>query len=1273
MDKPSAGNLRPPSSFSASASARTTIRAVTPEAPDRSPLSPRVLAATITTTSDPGVAPPTNPMATTTSAPTPSNPVGLATELPPQLPTRPRAGPGLGSPHLSPSALASEPARRQGMVFNDSFDGPSEDHPDDPLTLSLSSSPPAPRVPPRQRTYTLEATGGRHPPISLATATDTRRRMGSFSATGSQPQGADSQRTLDVTEPFGHSSISSTLNRQAETAHLDQYQSQRAQLTKDKKAPTRRLVKRQSSRPTSPQISPPPSVDSLPLPIPTEDANKVLLLMKNLCGRMRGDVEYQLEAGGTWITGMAYIEEEKGSLMIDRGDDRPFHLCLIADLRGCRVIPVDYPEKKKYNCLEIVANHPPVDLILRPLVLEEADLWLAALLCWQQLRPVSGPMTNGKPTSPVAPTRPELQRHTSSNGQNVKPTSIIKVGRVMLWDKGLAMTPRAIVKRPSTRDLRSPTTAWRWVSCILQDNGELKLLTETDSSILSVIELSQLSRSAIQPLDRTVLDQEFCISIFPIYATTSTQLSIFRPVYIALETRVHFEVWYVLLRAFAVPDLYRLDPKSKDGIVEMTDTNSKDSSGVFRIEKSLALRVTEAKMRSRTFPPFDVPVTRGDTRENVVGNYLAEVILDGEVRARTSTMNDTKNPFWRADSSFQNLPPSVPYLSVILKRVEGGSETSTSGLQSTLSVPKIAAPTEILCGSVDIPLDELERGKDHEQWLQILDDKQQSIGTMLVRLHHEELAVLLGKEYEPLSELLHRFPSGLTSQIADVIPSGLRRLAEIFLNIFQVSGSAAEWLMALVEDEIDGIGNQTAIKKYRFSRRLRSTESLESTSDREQIVRDMSRSLTGEANLLFRGNSLLTQALEFHMRRLGKEYLQDVLLDKISEINDLNPDCEIDPSRIQNADELQQHWNQLIQITTEVWRCIAGSANRLPPELRHILKYIRAVAEDRYGDFLRTVSYTSVSGFLFLRFICPAILSPKLFGLLRDFPRPRAQRTLTLVAKTLQALANMTTFGQKEGWMEPMNKFLSGQRGAMKEFIDHVCSIPADRSTNPVPASYTTPVTILGRLSPTAREGFPSLPYLVDQSRNFAALVRFWVDANPLAGVGSSPTAPHTAAPTAAGLRTEPLSPRLQRATMPLGIDAKVESDEDDLMVFNDLCTSIQQRADESLAKVEAFRVAERDSANAAEEDASARSPRWDDEVVEFAPEMGVISTSRPPGSSGSDGGLDGRGRSMATVAAGGEGRDTLRSSRNGRVTRGLLSGIMRMGRSDSPDAPKRS
>ncbi|KAF7557196.1 hypothetical protein G7046_g6115 [Stylonectria norvegica] len=1142
-----------------------------------------------------------------------------------------RSSRGLNSQQSSPRSIPGGPARRQGMVFNEVF-GESYD--------SNESSPPhqlrhtSGSMRPRTRTMDTSMLSQRSAP-----PTTERHRVGSVSSSGSLHPGDEGRAPPTTLEAMGYPS--STSGRESFSTAL-----------KDKKSSSRRLMKRQSSRPTSPLISPAPTVDSLPVPIPTDDANKVLLLMKTLCGRMRGEIEYQGENGGPWHSGVAYIEEEKGCLMFDSGQSGPFHIPLVSDLRGCRVLPVDYPDVEK-ECLELVCSQPPVEILICPLVADEFDLWLAALLCWQQLKPTGIKLTNGKPISPITPVRPELKRHGVSSDKP-KPTNIIKVGKVMLWDKGLAVSPRAIVKRPSTRDLRSPTTAWRRVSCILQDNGEFKLLTENDVSVLSVIELSQLSRCAVQQLDRTVLDEEYCIAIFPIYASASTHLSIFRPVYLALDSRIHFEVWFVLLRAFAVPDIYKLDDPTTSQLLEIVDLEADYEGEVFRLEKTISIRVTEAKIRSKPIS-IESPIPERPLKSDpdaLVGNYLAEVILDGEVRARSTTKTGTKNPFWREECEFTDLPPSTPLLSVVLKRVEGNLDSSSNLLQASVGLPKTGNLHEIVCGAVDIPLEQLGRGKDNEQWLQVLDERHQSLGSMLIKVTHEEHVVLLAREYAALSEVLHRFPASLTTQISAVLPGQLRRLSELFLNIFQVSGSASEWLMALVEDEIDGIGNQTSIKKYRFSSRLKSNESIDSASDRELIVRDMGKSLAGEANLLFRGNSLLTQSLEFHMRRLGKEYLEDILQDKIFEINEINPDCEVDPSKVPHGSDLDQHWSVLIQLTTEVWQCIASSANRLPPDLRHILKYIRAVAEDRYGDFLRTVTYTSVSGFLFLRFICPAILSPKLFNLLRDHPRPRAQRTFTLIAKALQKLANLSTFGKREEWMEPMNRFLNVQRQSIRDYIDQVCSIPADRSANLVPAGYSTPITILKRLSPTAKEGFPSLPYLIDDARNFAGLVKLWVDAKAMD-------------------------------------DRKGEA-EGELVVFNDLCVALQHRADACLAKVETFRATE-SAAYAATDDHS--------ESLEQASIIESLSLSyngssaawnevseRPPGSSGSDIAEDGGFVNRRRSKEGHRGREaweggrravglrhvsatsTLKA-RNGKVGRTILSGIMRMGgRGESPD-----
>lgn len=91
----------------------------------------------------------------------------------------------------------------------------------------------------------------------------------------------------------------------------------------------------------------------------------------------------------------------------------------------------------------------------------------------------------------------------------------------------------------------------------------------------------------------------------------------------------------------------------------------------------------------------------------------------------------------------------------------------------------------------------------------------------------------------------------------------------------------------------------------------------------------------------------------------------------------------------------------------------------------------------------------------------------------------------------------MASFGNKEPWMEPMNKFLVANRPGFKAYVDAICAIPADRPTAVVSPSYATPTQILGRLPAASREGFPSLPFLLDHARSFANLISIWLEVTP--------------------------------------------------------------------------------------------------------------------------------------------------------------------------------
>jgi hypothetical protein len=751
-------------------------------------------------------------------------------------------------------------------------------------------------------------------------------------------------------------------------------------------------------------------------PVPASDVRKLKALMRSTCGKMQGLLAFRRGEPNPWGLSYCYINEEAGSLVYEPKNDTSYTRTLIPDLRGCQVKSA-YDGKAYTAYIHVVVHNSKLEVHLRPPTQEEFDSWFAALLCWSPMRPKGIQNRMAKPQTPVMIERrlADSRRHSEVSllkDAPKKEAPIIKVGKMIYWDTSVTYSNTGTPKttgsgsRPQVYRVQSHgSRRWRRVSCTLRENGELKLYSDTDVTLVSTVQLSQLSRCAVQRLDPSVLENEFCIAIYPQYTASSSPLTLLRPIFLSLESRVLYEVWIVLLRAFTVPQLY--GPKSDALSEEGALSPSFGTQDMFRMEKSLFVRVIEAKLIPPVSPKVadtgTTPIRPTSSATTNPGGYLVEVLLDGETRARTMVKNEGNNPFWREEFEFLDLPALHTASLLVKKRPPSYNKNEKSDFATALnSDPYVAEggyagiSFDQTLGKTDIYLDDLEPNQEMEKWWPLVNIYGNSVGEVLVKVSSEECAILMARDYYPLSELLHRFSNGITLQIAQMVPNELRKLSEYLLNIFQVSGAAGEWICALVEEEIDGTLKESPASRLRFSKRVGSSESNESStpmfgsaSDRELFVRDMGNTAKLEANLLFRGNTLLTKSLDLHMKRLGKEYLEETLSEKLKEINIKDPDCEVDPNKVTSQHELDRNWRRLINCTEEVWRAIYNSVSRCPQELRLIFRHIRACAEDRYGDFLRTVQYSSVSGFLFLRFFVPAVLNPKLFGLLKGISYPR--------------------------------------------------------------------------------------------------------------------------------------------------------------------------------------------------------------------------------------------------------------------------------------------
>ncbi|XP_045145627.1 RAS protein activator like-3, partial [Echinops telfairi] len=196
----------------------------------------------------------------------------------------------------------------------------------------------------------------------------------------------------------------------------------------------------------------------------------------------------------------------------------------------------------------------------------------------------------------------------------------------------------------------------------------------------------------------------------------------------------------------------------------------------------------------------------------------------------------------------------------------------------------------------------------------------------------------------------------------------------------------------------------------------------------------------GREALLFRENTLATKAIDEYMKLVAQDYLQETLGQVVRCLCASTEDCEVDPSKCP-APELPQHQTRLREGCEEVFENIIHSYDWFPAELSTVFSGWRDACKARGSEALGP---RLVCASLFLRLLCPAILSPSLFGLAPEHPAPGPARTLTLIAKVIQNLANRAPFGEKEAYMGFMNTFLEARGPAMQHFLDQVATVDVD-------------------------------------------------------------------------------------------------------------------------------------------------------------------------------------------------------------------------------------
>ncbi|BFU24254.1 ras GTPase activating protein [Entamoeba histolytica HM-3:IMSS] len=186
---------------------------------------------------------------------------------------------------------------------------------------------------------------------------------------------------------------------------------------------------------------------------------------------------------------------------------------------------------------------------------------------------------------------------------------------------------------------------------------------------------------------------------------------------------------------------------------------------------------------------------------------------------------------------------------------------------------------------------------------------------------------------------------------------------------------------------------------------------------------------------LFRANGGFTHLMSSFMKKEGKKILEEYINPIIKVVNEQPNELEVDNTKV-SQEVVDKNIETLLTILKEHVCKFDILSKLISPDFSYIFNVIKKEVMKKWPEN----ALIAIGGFLFLRFINPAIVSPHRFGSNMLLPNDNGHRTLILISKVVQSIANQPLCPFREECMQPFSDYVLSQYDHVNQFLNIISS-----------------------------------------------------------------------------------------------------------------------------------------------------------------------------------------------------------------------------------------